>query len=335
MISSKKKFKAVGLISGGLDSALAAQVIKNLDIEVHGIYFAMPWGCGDKPKAREIAKKLGIKFMEFQLDEGYLEIVKKPKYGYGTALNPCVDCKIYMLTRAGEYMRSIESDFVFTGEVLGQRPMSQMRRNLAVIERDSNLQGRLLRPLCAQLLKPTIPEGEGIIDRDRLLGISGRSRKEQIKLAKEFGITDYFTPAGGCLLTDQNFACRMEDIFKYGYRNFQETIALRWGRHFRLSPEFKAILGRDERENTLLISNAYQGDLIFELKKDPGPTLILKGYQPEGEILQIAAGLVKRFSKQRYESSTCVTYCSVKDKKNLQEIEANLLDDNKVEAMRM
>lgn len=331
----KKTVKAVGLISGGLDSILAVKIVKDLNVDVYGVYFSMPWGCCDKEKAVAAATKLGIHFMILQLNEQYLEMIKKPKYGYGTALNPCVDCRIHMFSRAREYMTAIGADFVFTGEVLGQRPMSQMRHSMGIIEKETGLQGRLLRPLCAQLLDPTTPEKEGLIDRNELLAISGRSRKEQMALAQEHEITDYLPPAGGCLLTDDNFARRMQDTLDHGYRNFRETIGLKWGRHFRISNEFKAIVGRDESENESLRQFAHCDDYIFELEDENGPTVILKGYNPDEEALTIAAGLVQRFSKKHFSPPLEVIYWQVSQENATHRVQAKLLDDNQLEKMRI
>src|SRR3989338_10140033 len=185
---SKPRAKAVGMLSGGLDSTVAARIIRDLNVEVHGVYFAMPWGCCDKGKAQAAADTLGIPLVVLQLDERYLKIVENPKYGYGSALNPCVDCRIHMFSRARQYMESIGADFVFTGEVLGQREMSQMRHSMNWVEDGSGLKGKLLRPLCAQLLEPALPETAGLIDRAKLLRINGRSRLEQRKLAETFDI---------------------------------------------------------------------------------------------------------------------------------------------------
>ena len=327
--------KAVGLLSGGLDSTLAAKIIQGFGIEVHALYFAMPWGCCNKAKAMEIAEGLGIKFIVLQLNEQYLEIVKKPKHGYGSALNPCVDCRVHMFGRAGDYMRSIGADFVFTGEVLGQRPMSQLRHSLATIEKESNLVGRLLRPLSAQHLEPTIPEQEGLIDRNKLLSISGRSRQEQMQLARELGITDYLPPAGGCLLTDKNFARRMKDTLDHGYRNFRETIALKWGRHFRISSEFKAVLGRDEDENESLRAFANDDDYILELPDKKGPTLILKGKNPDEEILRIASGLIQRFSRHATQSSVEVEYWSARHPQVIKRIFSKALSEDYINQIKL
>ena len=332
---TQRPVKAVGLISGGLDSTIAAKIVHDLGVEVEGIYFAMPWGCCDKGKAQQAADRLGIKLIILQLDERYLETVRKPKYGYGSALNPCVDCRIHMFSRAAQYMNAVGADFVFTGEVLGQRPMSQMRKSLQWIERDSGLEGRLLRPLSAQLLKPTIPEQQGLIDREKLLQISGRSRKEQIHLAQEFGITDYPAAAGGCLLTEQPFAQRMKDVFQYGYRNFRETIALKWGRHFRINKDFKAIVGRDEEENAALIHYAHSDDYIMQLSKNDGPTLILKGYHPSAEIFSLAAGLVQHFSRYKNNELVDVRYWPVNNKNDIHLIQAQRLTENEIEPLRI
>ena len=325
---SSKTIKAVGLISGGLDSTLAARIIKDLGVEVHSLYFAMPWGCCDKGKAQAAADNLGIPLVVLQLDERYLKIVEKPKHGYGSALNPCVDCRIHMFSRARQYMESISADFVFTGEVLGQRQMSQMKHSLKWVEEGSGLKGRLLRPLCAQLLESTIPEQEGLIDRVKLLNISGRSRQEQIKLAESFDIRDYPNPAGVCLLTDKNFARRIKDTFKHGYRNFRETIALKWGRHFRLNENFKVILGRDAEENQALKAYAHPDDTIMEIPDKIGPTLILKGYNPSEEILALCAGLIQKYSKHKENlNPISVEYCLAKEIHNKKIILAKILSE--------
>ena len=331
----QKKAKAIGLLSGGLDSMLACKIMVDLGVEVHAVYFAQPWGCCDKAKAMATAERLGIKFIPLQLDERYLQIIKKPKYGYGTALNPCRDCRIHMFARAGQYMRAIGADFVFTGEVLGQRPMSQLRDSMRTIERDADLEGRLLRPLCAQLMEPTIPEQEGLVNRARLLSITGRSRKEQLRLADEFGIADFPAPAGGCMLTKKPFADRMRDVFKYGYRDFRETIALQWGRHFRVSQNFKIVVGRDEAENAALIRFAHSDDHILGLETQDGPIGIVKGEHPTEEILQMAAGLMQRFSRYK-DAESIVTHCWLsKDKNTLRKIRSQRLAESAIEKMKV
>ncbi|OGX37128.1 MAG: hypothetical protein A3D87_00500 [Omnitrophica WOR_2 bacterium RIFCSPHIGHO2_02_FULL_50_17] len=330
-VAAPRQLKAVGLISGGLDSLLAACIVKDLGVEVYGVYFAMPWGCCNKTKAIEVSMKLGIKFITFQLDERYLEMIKNPRYGRGTALNPCVDCRIHMFSRAGEYMRHIGADFVFTGEVLGQRPMSQLRRSMSQIEEGAGLRGLLLRPLCARLFEPTIPEQEGWIDRQKLLRIAGRSRKEQIHLADQFQISGYNQPGGGCLLTDSHFSRRMQDTLDHGYRNFRETVALQWGRHFRINRDFKVVLGRDAEENESLIRYAHRDDYVMQLVEGNGPTVILKGNNPPGEILQTAAGLIQRFSKFRNEPPRDIRYWRHGQKKDVCHLRARILEEAEIE----
>ncbi|OGW96152.1 MAG: hypothetical protein A2Y04_02980 [Omnitrophica WOR_2 bacterium GWC2_45_7] len=327
--------KAVGLISGGLDSILAARIVKDLGFDVYGVYFAMPWGCCDKTKAIEAAMSIGIKFIVLQLDERYLEIIRNPKHGYGSAINPCVDCRIHMFSRAAQYMRHIGGAFVFTGEVLGQRPMSQLRKSLVRIEQGAGLEGRLLRPLCAQLLEPTILEKEGVIDRSKLLRLSGRSRKEQFTLAQTFHLTAYNQPAGGCLLTDVNFSRRMKDTLEHGYRNFRETVALKWGRHFRISKEFKTILGRDEEENESLIRYAHIDDYIMQLPDQAGPTLLLKGHHPPEDALGVSAGLIQRFSRYKNEAPQNMVYWQVRNKEDRRSVTALSLTDQQLKDMSL
>ena len=190
MSNNKKIYKAVGLLSGGLDSMLAVKTILNQGINVIGIYFAMPWDHAKNIRTEKAARTLGIELKIIQLDNEYLKMISNPEFGYGNAYNPCIDCHSYMIMLAGKYMNEIGASFIFTGEVLGQRPMSQLKQALNSVFNLSGLNGRLLRPMSAKLLDPTIPENEGIVDREKLHAISGRSRKEQIQLAKEWDITD-------------------------------------------------------------------------------------------------------------------------------------------------
>ena len=269
--------KCVVLLSGGLDSALAAQLCLKQGLEVHGLYLSMSWGCCEKEKAVSAASQLGIPLMVFSVGEAYLDVIRQPKYGYGTGMNPCVDCRIYMFRIARRYMEEIGASFVVTGEVLGQRPMSQMRRPLDIIEAESGLEGLLLRPLSAQLLDPTLPELVGIVDREQLLQIAGRSRREQMAAAKAEGITEYSTPAGGCLLTDEHFAKKTRDLFAHEERSTTKDMELlTLGRHFRIDPQIKIILGRNEVENLMLEGHAETGYTCIR-PKFPGPTALVAG----------------------------------------------------------
>ncbi|MFC1510704.1 hypothetical protein ACFL49_03485 [Candidatus Omnitrophota bacterium] len=335
MNALQQKPKAVGLISGGLDSTLAAKLVKDCGVDVMGVYFAMPWGCGSASSATRMMKAIDVPLKIMQLDEDYLDIVRKPNHGYGSALNPCVDCKIYMIKKAREYMDSLGADFLFTGEVLGQRPMSQLKHSLQCIEKQAQLKRKLLRPLCAQLLPPTEVEENGLIDRNKLLGLNGRGRKPQIQMAKDYGILDFVQPAGGCLLTDKNFSNRMIDAFTYGFRNFEETIALQWGRHFRINDEFKAIIGRDEKENDSLMEYAHADDHIIQPKDTFGPTCILKGYNPSKEMFNLCGGLIQHFSKNRGKEPVEMLVWPAKDPKQTTTITAVILDEAKIDEIKI
>ena len=269
--------KCVVLISGGLDSTLAAKLMLLQGIEVHGLFLSMSWGCCEKPKALAAAQQLGVPLMVLSVGDAYLDVIRAPKYGYGTQMNPCVDCRIYMFKLAARYMEEVGAGFVVTGEVVGQRPMSQMRRPLHLIEIESGLEGLLLRPLSAKLLEPTLPELMGLVDRSSLLGLSGRSRHEQIALASQLGISEYSQPAGGCLLTDETFARKAKDLFTHEERpTTKDMELLTIGRHIRLTPHTKVILGRNEPENVLLEGYAGEGyTLISPLF--PGPAALVVG----------------------------------------------------------
>jgi len=245
--------KCVALISGGLDSTLAAKLMLEQGIEVHGLYLSMSWGCCEKEKAQASARQLGIPLMILSVGDAYLDVIRSPKYGYGSGMNPCVDCRIYMFRIAKRYMDELGAGFVVTGEVLGQRPMSQRRQPLDIIEKECGLRGLLLRPLSAHLLEPTIPEQQGIVDRSRLLAIAGRSRHEQTVRAEQVGLTEYSQPAGGCLLTDEPFAKKTRDLFAHEERpTTKDMELLTVGRHFRAGSATKIIVGRNEVENLML-----------------------------------------------------------------------------------
>jgi len=292
--------KALSLLSGGLDSTLATKVVLNQGIEVIGLHFAMPWGCCDRSAAYAAAKLFGIPIMVFKMQEDYLEVIKRPKYGYGRAMNPCVDCRIHMYRKAKVYMQSIGASFLITGEVLGQRPKSQKRDSLKIIERDCDLQGLILRPLSAHVLEPTLPEQEGIVNRSKLLGISGRGRRPQMDLAEEEGIRHYPSPAGGCLLTDDAFSKRVKDLFEHENDvSIEDMELLRIGRHFRLNAGTKLIIGRNESENDIL---EYYGKTraFFRPTNFTGPSALVLGEESlEGQ--KAVASLIVRYSAPEEE----------------------------------
>jgi tRNA-specific 2-thiouridylase len=294
--------KAVALISGGLDSVLAARVVMEQGYEVTGLYFTSPfsksYGSEELTPAVAVSRSIGTDLRVMDLGQPYIDLIRNPKHGYGKNINPCIDCKIHMLERAKVVMDEIGAPFVVTGEVLGQRPMSQRRDTLHIIERDAGLKGLILRPLSATLLPPTRAEQDGLIARDKLLGISGRSRTVQLQLAERFGIQGFSTPAGGCLLTDKNFAEKLRDLFQD-----QETITphdiqlLTVGRHFRFDNGVKIVLGRNNRENHVLMALAARGYHLFMPHGFPGPVALFSG-TPDPEVMQAIGRLIITYSKQ-------------------------------------
>ena len=262
--------KAIGLLSGGLDSTIAVGLMVDLGIEVIALNFTSPFctctskNAGCKNQAVKVSEKFNIKIKSVYMGQEYINMVANPKYGYGRNLNPCLDCRIMMFKKAKEAMMEEGASFVFTGEVLGQRPMSQRRDAMNIIERDSGLKGLILRPLSAKHFDPTIPEKEGIVDRERLLDLTGRSRKAQIELAETMGINDYPCASGGCLLTEFNFAGRMRDLIKHTEAPaVKDTKLLRVGRHFRIDENCKVIVGRDQSENEKLERLSEPDDYYF------------------------------------------------------------------------
>ena len=306
MDTEKKKPKAVALLSGGLDSTLAISILLDLGIEVEALNFTTIFcncssgsrkeGCGSE--AQKVSKLLGVKLRVFNVMPEYLEIVKNPKYGRGSSMNPCKDCRIFMFKKAKEYMRESGADFIVTGEVLGQRPMSQHMKAIKLIEREIGLEGLVVRPLCAKLLPPSIPEEEGLIDRERLLAIEGRSRKPQIKLAAEKGITDYACPAGGCLLADKSFGRRLKDLLgRDPDADVVQVRLLKYGRHFRLPDGTKIIVGRDKSENDTL-EKLGGGYCKYQVDNELGPVTLASPGLPEATTKLVAA-VTARYSQGR------------------------------------
>lgn len=311
--------KAIGLLSGGLDSTLAARVLVEQGIDVVGIHYSTGFCMNDHRRAMarpgEDPKRmrneglragadLGIPIEVLDAGEAYLRMVLNPKHGYGKRANPCIDCRIFMIHGAAEYMRTHGGDFVFTGEVLGQRPMSQHMQSLRLIEKECGIAGLLLRPLSARHLPPTIPEQRGWVDRDRLLGICGRSRKEQMALSERWGLSDYPQPAGGCcFLADENFAKRFHDKKRHARPEDirrEELILLKLGRHFRLSPAVKIIVARDESENGFLARFESLG-WRFEALHCGSPITLAEG-EPDEELRRLIASITARYSDRRGEA---------------------------------
>ncbi len=307
------KIKALGMVSGGLDSTLATKVMIDLGIEVEAVNFSTGFcvtehtrNFKDEKKALRpnealrLAAELSFKLHIIDISKDYLPVVTSPKYGYGANLNPCIDCRVFMFKRMRKLMDEFGAQFMFTGEVLGQRPMSQHRQALKTIERDSGLEGLVLRPLSAALLDPTIPEIEGWGDRSKLLALSGRSRKPQMAIAKEMGLEDYPQPAGGCCyLTDPQYAKKLQDFFDHNGKDkltHEDVILLKVGRHFRLSKDIKVIVGRHERENNFL--KVYEkGRHVFCVPDRPSAHMLaeIKG-ELSAEDVERLASIVARYS---------------------------------------
>lgn len=289
-----KKTKALILLSGGLDSILAVKLLLEQNIEVEGISFKSNFF--NTEAAKKAAEQLGIKLREIDISEEFLSFLKeKPKYGYGVGLNPCIDCHALMFRKAGEIMRAERFDFVATGEVLNERPMSQNKQALKIVEKEAGLEGYLLRPLSAKLLEPTIPEKEGLVDREKLLDISGRNRKKQFELAKKFGISDFPTPAGGCMLTQEGFVKRLKDLMEHKKDfNSNDAELSKIGRHF-WQDNVWIVLGRDKEENEKLNRLKTEKDVIVEPDNFMGPTALVRSRSDE-KMLQKAQNLVIKYS---------------------------------------
>ncbi|MCI5146783.1 MAG: DUF814 domain-containing protein [Candidatus Electrothrix sp. AR3] len=311
-----KTVTALGLFSGGLDSILACRVIAQQDIKVRALKFVTPFFDHDLLKdeqeyRREVQKKYGLEVELVDLSKGYLKLLRNPTHGFGKNFNPCIDCKIMMLRRAKALMEEYDASFLITGEVLGQRPMSQRRDTLQVIERDANCRDILLRPLCAKLMHPTLAEQQGLVDREQLYEFSGRGRKQQISLAHELGITEFPSPAGGCVLTDPNLATRIQRFYAGLFRIDQDEIVaddirlLLLGRQFCLPGDYWLVLGRNEQENKKLTELCEPHDWLLSMPERPGPTALLRRAakrmdrdEEKKALLTQAAGLVVRYGKK-------------------------------------
>ena len=299
--------KAVGLLSGGLDSTLAARMMLDQGIEVHAINFVSPF-CNCTPKSAGCSavataiRQLGdIPLKTIALTDEYLEIVQHPKHGHGKNLNPCIDCRILKIKKAAEYMREIGADFLFTGEVLGQRPMSQHRIAFNKINTDSEVGDLILRPLSAALMEPTKPERDGIVDRTKLLAINGRGRSVQMAMADDADIKDYHCAAGGCLLTDANFCDRLRDYLDHTETPMVKDISrLKSGRHIRLSKTSKLIIAKNAEQGEFLLRIVRESDVFITVEGVGGPVAIL-----EGEDVDEALAAVRFFIKKDVPASAC------------------------------
>lgn len=307
--------KALVLVSGGLDSLLAAQLIKEQGIEIIALHFNIAfcsrkqetsYGCPDS--VRKTADYLGVEVKIVDIADDFLVLLKNPAHGYGSNMNPCIDCKILMLRKCKQYLQELDAAFVVTGEVLGQRPMSQHRKALLTIEKESGLDGLILRPLSAKLLGETIVEKEGWVNRNLLLNFNGRGRRPQMDLAGHFGMDDYANPAGGCLLTDQGFSGRLKDLMAHNQLNRLNLELLKSGRHFRLSGEAKLVVGRDQKEGERLLSLALEGDYIFMPPLDiAGATALGRGVFSDS-LIKLSCSIVSRYFDLSGKKSAEVVY---------------------------
>ena len=308
----QEKKKVVALLSGGLDSRLAIKMMQKQGFEVEAVAIKTPFcdfdcgrGCGFE--IRETADNLGVKLKTVYLGDEYIEMLKHPKHGFGSGMNPCIDCRAMMFEAGKKHMQEIGADFIISGEVLGQRPMSQHAPALKTIENEAGLEGKIVRPLSAALLPATEPELKGLIRREDLGRIRGRSRKEQLKMAKEFGIENPPNAGGGCLLTDPKFSIRAKDLFKHVKNPTTNDIELlKIGRHFRFDQKTKLIVGRNQNENEVIKSLTLDGDVLFETKDHVGPVALLRGNDLQN-YRELGAAITLRYSDAPKENTAVVT----------------------------
>ncbi len=320
------KLKAISLFSGGLDSQLAICVIKDQGIDVVAVNFSTPF-FGANERCRKAADALGTEFHNIDISDEYIpEVLKKPVYGYGKNMNPCIDCHGFMLKKAGELMPIFGASFLITGEVLGQRPMSQNKSSINAVEKISGYRGYIVRPLSGKLLPPTEPELKGWIDRERLLDISGRGRGRQMELAEKYGIMDYPSPAGGCLLTDASYSGRLRQYLQMIEQpGAKELEMLKSGRHF-YRENLLLVIGRNHNENQRIEEHALDSDTLIKVSDRPGPLGLIR---PFGDVdsgdLEWAASLVARYSDAKTQDKANVKIYSrfSGDEQILQVIPAN------------
>jgi len=289
--------RAISLFSGGLDSQLAVMLIKNQGIEVLGINFVTPF-FGASPATIQAARDRGIELVTMDISDEYIPgVLRNPVYGYGKNLNPCIDCHGFMLHKAGDYMKQADASFLITGEVVGQRPMSQNKSALNAVDKISGYRGFIVRPLSGKLLPPSEPESRGWINREELLDINGRSRHVQMELAEKFGIKDYPSPAGGCLLTERNFARRLQKVLDRDAEiSAEEMEILKLGRHFIVGDDQLLVVGRNQAENQKIQLNARPQDLLMKAADRPGPLGLLRYGDYDEELIKYAGSIVARYS---------------------------------------
>lgn len=302
--------KAISLFSGGLDSQLAVRLLQEQGIEVLGFNFVTPF-FGGTQTIEAAARQLGIELVNLDVTEDYIPgVLQNPVYGYGKNMNPCIDCHAFMFRTAGDLMQRYDASFLVTGEVLGQRPMSQNRSALNAVDKLSGYRGWIVRPLSAKLLPPTQPEERGWIDREKLLDIQGRGRTRQMELAEKYGVKDYPSPAGGCLLTDISFSRRLKRVMQYhDSPQVHDLNILKLGRHFYLQDNKLLLVGRNQGENKRMEEGALPEDILLKVAQRPGPLGLLRGAEAtEADLVRQAAAIVARYSDAKNEPRTTVKW---------------------------
>lgn len=309
--------KGVGLFSGGLDSILAVKVLQDQAIEIISVTLCTPFFGAEG--AKEAAQHLNMDHRIVDITGEHLEMVRHPKHGYGRNMNPCIDCHAMMFRKAGELMEREGADFLFSGEVLGERPMSQNKGSLVRVARESGYEPVILRPLSAKLLPETQPEREGKVDRQGLLGLRGRGRKRQMALAAHYGIPSYPNPAGGCLLTDVIFSRRLRDLFQHGDSVTPRDVELlKVGRHMRLDDRYKLVVGRNQEENQRLSDLRVPDDMILDVKGYPSPLALIPGGAPE-TLVPLAAAILLRYSDAPGDQTAVVIASDVRGGREIAE----------------
>jgi tRNA U34 2-thiouridine synthase MnmA/TrmU len=331
--------KAIALISGGLDSILAARIIKEEGIDVLPLNFKIPF-CHNKKRGQPddgvnslVKNSLEKELQVVDISGEFLSLLLNPKHGFGSNMNPCIDCKIFMLKKAKELMPALGAQFVVTGEVLGQRPMSQHRRALEIIEKESGLSGLLLRPLCAGILPETLPEKEGWVKRERLFKFSGRGRRPQMELAEKFNISNYPNAAGGCLLTDEQFSARLKDLIVHKSLNIDDVTLLKTGRHFRLTEKAKLVVGRNEEENKILEASALKSDYLFIPNSElAGPACLGRG-EFNDELIRLSAAIASYYCDLNTDKSARLIYYKPGEIRS--EINASPISEDELDYLRL
>jgi len=336
-VTEEKKKKVVALLSGGLDSQLAIKMMQEQGFDVSAVAIKTPFcdfdcgrGCGFE--IRERADDLDVNLKTVYLGDEYIEMLKHPKHGIGAGFNPCIDCRSMMFDAAKKHMEEIGAEFIISGEVLGQRPMSQHGPALRTIENESDLVGKIVRPLSAALLPETDPEKDGLIKRENLGMIRGRTRRGQLEMAKKYGIENPPNAGGGCLLTEPHFGIKAKDLFSHTKNpTINDIDLLKIGRHFRLDEETKFIVGRNKDENEMIKAIALPGDILLEAKDFVGPVSILRGSNAK-QHLKFASSITLRYSDAPNNEQAII---SIRDNDLVEEIASKSAEEDSYIQFRM